>query len=125
MVKNRNNIWDEEENTPTSSKSLQLGSDIIDTEFVKKFAECWKNDMALKSKGCELLKNPFKSAIIQGLVFNEEVIAGLVEEMINMEWTRKQMDLYEFHQTTDLANVQSGLLSEFYQFLNNGELFSH
>lgn len=122
MVKNSNNNWNEEELNANTVGSLKIGSNIVKSEFVDNFAKCWKNDMTLRQEGCELIKVPFKSAILQGLVSNEEVIiTGLVDEMTKLKWTRKQMDLYEFHQSTDLANVESGLLCEFFKFLNNGE----
>lgn len=61
--------------------------------------------------GCKVLdllslySTPFKICIAQSFLEDASHVQELVKEMTDMEWHRKQMDLYEFHQTTDLANL--------------------
>lgn len=66
-----------------------------------------------------LRKHPFQVATIDRFLENTSIITSLVKEMVMLNWERKQMDLYEFYQTTDLANVKSPFLSRFYEFLKN------
>lgn len=48
---------------------------------------------------------PFRFCRLHGLLDNPEIINNIVDDMNTLDWNRKKMDLYEFHQTTDLANL--------------------
>lgn len=70
----------------------------------------------------KLYSSPFKICVMQSFLENKFYVKQLVQEMCQMEWQRKQIDLYEFHQTTDLANLSycsSPALKSFYQALND------
>lgn len=47
---------------------------------------------------------------------------ALVHEMTQLDWHRKQMDLYEFYQTDDLSNVTLMHLQSFYRNLGDNVL---
>ena len=114
--------WEEQDNEGLkSSGSFALSKAITGSSFEETFIKSWKENKCLTAQDCELIQDPFKSAVVQNFISEDNLIKTLVDEMTTMEWTRKQMDLYEFHQSTDLANVESGLLKEFHEFLNDGE----
>ncbi|KAG5670387.1 hypothetical protein PVAND_000656 [Polypedilum vanderplanki] len=103
-----------------SDEEITLNQTIVSDEFMKEFAKCFdeKKSFKLKNK-IKLYNEPFQAAVIKNFLSDESVIEKLVEEIEQQEWTRKQMDLYEFYQTTDLANIKSPYLSKFYNFINN------
>lgn len=73
----------------------------------------------------KLYNKPFKICLMQEFIQNKAQVQRMVHEMCQMEWQRKQMDLYEFHQTTDLTNI-SGFskptLKSFYNMMSNNIL---
>lgn len=73
----------------------------------------------------KLYNKPFKICIVSEFLENRAFTQQMVDEMCQMEWHRKQMDLYEFHQTTDLANLPPNAkpaLKRFYNMLTNDML---
>lgn len=69
-----------------------------------------------------LYSTPFKICIVQNFLDDATHIGELIKEMSTIEWQRKQMDLYEFHQTTDLANLtprNGPALRSFHRTLND------
>lgn len=96
----------------------QLSDGLSEESFVQQFTHQFATKGVVKSPIAKLLNHPFQTAIVDNFLSESSLMPKLVEEMESLEWTRKQMDLYEFYQTTDLANVQSPHLVEFYNFLN-------
>lgn len=43
--------------------------------------------------------------MLHNLLSEPDVINNIVDDMNTLDWSRKKMDLYEFHQTTDLASL--------------------
>lgn len=64
-----------------------------------------------------LQKRPFTLGVISKFLRTPTIISDLVEEIQDMQLTRKRMDLYEFYQSTDLANIETPLLAQFYMQL--------
>lgn len=92
-----------------------------ESNLLNKFNEHWKdeNKLEIDEKENKLYKNPFKICILQNFIDNDEkIIEKIAEEMSTCEWTRKQMDLYEFSQVMiDRDDFQLPYLKSFYQFL--------
>lgn len=92
-------------------KSISINSCLTTEPFVKDFKSKWL--LADTMGGCQTFNNdsvklydkPFKICVISEFLENSSFTQEIVDEMSQMEWHRKQMDLYEFHQTTDLANL--------------------
>ncbi|XP_060647546.1 prolyl 3-hydroxylase sudestada1-like isoform X1 [Drosophila nasuta] len=68
--------------------------------------------------GAQIYSEPFQICLLPELLTQGRTQA-LVHEMINkVHWSRKQMDLYEFYQSTDLSNMaECHLLTNFLQLL--------
>lgn len=101
-----------------TGKTIDMSSALQQPNFIKDFATSFNKVKSFESPGVKLFNEPFQVAVIDNVLENKSIIQELVSEIETMEWTRKQMDLYEFWQTTDLANVQTPHLSQFYNFLN-------
>ncbi|CAF4764316.1 unnamed protein product [Pieris macdunnoughi] len=74
-------------------------------EVIDRLTSHWKEDKDHLSKEVTLTCQPFKVCRVHNLLANPEIINNIVDDMNTLDWTRKKMDLYEFHQTTDLANL--------------------
>lgn len=120
----------------TNIPMVSVNSALLSDEFVRNFSTHWslaerdnnglqsspKNSADCKSLSDDtvmLHTDPFTICVTQNFLENESFINELVREMCQMEWQRKQIDLYEFHQTTDLVNVAKPALHAFYDTLTN------
>lgn len=105
-------------NLSATPSSVSLVDNLTQTTFTSEFSKNFSKRNAFKTQNAELINAPFQVATIDNFVKDKSFIPKLIEEIESMDWTRKQMDLYEFYQTTDLANIRSLHLSQFYSFLN-------
>lgn len=102
----------------SEKKTPDLSGTLIQPTFIKDFAHNFSGKSAFKTSQMKLMNEPFQAAIVDNFLADKTIIPKIVTEMESMQWTRKQMDLYEFYQTTDLANIQTPYIAQFYQFLN-------
>lgn len=108
----------EEKSSTTKKTSKGMSSDLTDSTLVESFAKNFADKQSFTSSDIQLLNDPFQVATVDNFLANKSTIPNLITEMESIDWTRKQMDLYEFYQTTDLANIQSPHLAQFYKLLN-------
>ncbi|XP_045453565.1 prolyl 3-hydroxylase sudestada1 [Melitaea cinxia] len=74
-------------------------------DVIDKVKSYWEEEKDYTSKEVTLTCDPFRLCRLQGLLENPDIINNIVDDMNTLDWSRKKMDLYEFHQTTDLANL--------------------
>lgn len=110
--------WIESSSNGDAKVDIKMNSRSSSESFVKSFAGNFAKNNSWKSDGVKLLNNPFQVGVIDNFLADKTFPQKLVEEIQTLNWTRKQMDLYEFYQSTDLANVTSPCLSKFYNFIN-------
>lgn len=143
---NSPNIWRNGENrrspnetspSPTESdqdaEEIEPNTALLEQTFVDEFKTEWqleeiadnaKQNNHIKqflSDNIELYNSPFKLCVIRDFLATADCVRDMEREMCYMEWHRKQMDLYEFHQTTDLANLSLSTkpaIRQFYNMLN-------
>lgn len=110
FIKEFQGAWlraDNEESPPPISRSTRNTR----KEQLRKNAQLSKSlaassDDAIRvSESMTLYSTPFKICIAQNFLDDPAHVRKLIKEMCSMDWQRKQMDLYEFHQTIDLANL--------------------
>jgi prolyl 3-hydroxylase /prolyl 3,4-dihydroxylase len=106
------------DNEKTHSSSVALNQVLSQRNFIQNFGQSFSRNTSLKSTNCKLTNDPFLVTVVDDFLAEKSMIPNLVTEMESLDWTRKQMDLYEFYQTTDLANIQSQHLAQFFNFLN-------
>ena len=109
-------IAEADETTPKDP--ITLNKNLSQQEFIEDFSQNFGRYSTFKVKKVKMMNDPFLVTVVDDFLVDKSIIPNLVNEMETMEWTRKQMDLYEFYQTTDLVNIQSQYLSLFYNFLN-------
>ncbi|XP_038219040.1 prolyl 3-hydroxylase sudestada1 [Zerene cesonia] len=74
-------------------------------DVIERLTTHWSEDKDHTSEEVTLMCKPFKLCQLHNFLANPEIINNIVDDMNTLDWTRKKMDLYEFHQTTDLANL--------------------
>lgn len=98
------------------SDKIVLRSEISD---LSKLSKKWQENQNFKNSCIEFMNDPFKIGVLNGFIDDPEdvILENLVDDMTKIDWNRKQMDLYDFYQSQDLANIDSPHLSKFYKFL--------
>lgn len=97
--------------------TFEINSTLTSKEFLLYFKNNWKNDKKWIGTNVTLENDPFKICVMQNFLKENKLIWKLVDEMCEVEWSRKQMDLYEFFQTPDLSSTEMPYLSQFYNYL--------
>lgn len=99
--------------------NIELNSILLGEQISCEFTKSWLENESFNSLDLvQLINKPFQLCVVQDFLQNIDHIPRLLNEMLDCEWTNKQMDLYEFHQTIDLNMATSKYLKEFYAFLN-------
>lgn len=74
-------------------------------ELIDRLTSHWQDRKDLKCEEVTLTAEPFRVCLLHNLLSNSDIINNIVDDMNTLDWSRKKMDLYEFHQTTDLASL--------------------
>ncbi|XP_026736755.1 prolyl 3-hydroxylase sudestada1 [Trichoplusia ni] len=74
-------------------------------ELIDRLQLNWKEQKDFKSPEVTLTCEPFRLCLLHDFLENPEMINNIVDDMNTLDWSRKKMDLYEFHQTADLASL--------------------
>lgn len=74
-------------------------------ELIERLQTHWLEKKDLTSPEVSLTCAPFRLCLLHDFLANPEMINNIVDDMNTLDWARKKMDLYEFHQTADLASL--------------------
>ena len=74
-------------------------------ELIERLQTHWSEQKDLKTPEVTLTCEPFRLCLLHDFLANPEMINNIVDDMNTLDWSRKKMDLYEFHQTADLASL--------------------
>ncbi|XP_055625978.1 prolyl 3-hydroxylase sudestada1-like isoform X2 [Toxorhynchites rutilus septentrionalis] len=95
-------------------------------EFRRQFKQSWSQKEPFRGNGYKLKSEPFQLAVLEEFLEENtkttDVTRELEREFSEMDWRRKQMDLYEFYQTADLCMVEKRFLASFYSNLKENVL---
>jgi hypothetical protein len=61
--------------------------------------------------------SPFKHCIVENFISDTKYLKELKEELLNLRFSMKRNDLYQFHQSCDLSAVNRPLINSLRQFL--------
>uniref|UniRef100_A0A1I8M0S9 uS12 prolyl 3-hydroxylase n=1 Tax=Musca domestica TaxID=7370 RepID=A0A1I8M0S9_MUSDO len=112
----------QEKNGPQTI-DLSLSNCYTSEEYALQLQKQWFSEQSKDYKdettGVELYTNPFQICLLPNMLKNTDSCKLLVDEMVKkVHWSRKQMDLYEFYQSTDLSNmIECKFLANFLQML--------
>ncbi|KAJ0172459.1 hypothetical protein K1T71_011598 [Dendrolimus kikuchii] len=83
----------------------KLNNKLKTEEITERLTDHWKEFKDWSSSEVTLTCQPFRLCLLHNFLSNPEIINNIVDDMNTLDWSRKKMDLYEFHQTTDLASL--------------------
>ncbi|XP_069362204.1 prolyl 3-hydroxylase sudestada1 [Maniola hyperantus] len=83
----------------------KLNTNLKSQEVIERLKGYWEEEKEHVCEEVTLTCKPFRLCRLHDLLDNSEIINNIVDDMNTLDWSRKKMDLYEFHQTTDLANL--------------------
>ncbi|XP_063707271.1 prolyl 3-hydroxylase sudestada1-like isoform X2 [Culicoides brevitarsis] len=87
---------------------VQMSSNYLSKEFLANFSKFWNENESFSDSSVDLLASPFKLACLKDFLTDKDsLLQKLVQEMTEISFDRRQMDLYEFYQSTDLVNFES------------------
>lgn len=97
--------------------SFEINPELLNPNFIKNVKMNWKQNMPLSIKGIEVVVNPFKVCVLQNFLCNKDLMNEIRQEIYELDFNQRNMDLYEFFQSKDLKYLNSNHLSNFYGFL--------
>ncbi|KZC07106.1 PREDICTED: prolyl 3-hydroxylase OGFOD1 [Dufourea novaeangliae] len=84
-------------------------------DFQKLFYEHWHNFSDIKKDNLEMISQPFRVCKISHFLRNEDFMDEIKNELLDVKSRRNSIDLYQFEQTSDLANVDTKNLKLLYE----------
>lgn len=101
------------------SNDFVLTDTFVNDKLIEDLSVHWQNNSEIYAENIEFYQKPFKLCIFKNLLKNCNVTKKISEEIITLDWSKKQMDLYEFHQSKDLSTFETGYLKSFFECLQN------
>ncbi|XP_014486989.1 PREDICTED: prolyl 3-hydroxylase OGFOD1 [Dinoponera quadriceps] len=89
-----------------------LSKHVICSKFQETFSKHWHSFSDLKTTDIEFMTKPFRICKISNFVRDEDFLQKVREELLNMKFKRKVVDLYQFKQTVDLSIIESEYVNE-------------
>lgn len=93
-------------------KHSYLSKHVICNELQKTFSDRWQSFRDWTDTGIEIITKPFRICKISNFLRNKEFLEKVKDELLEMEFKRKVVDLYQFEQTADLNTVESEYLTK-------------
>ncbi|KAF2899753.1 hypothetical protein ILUMI_02531 [Ignelater luminosus] len=102
-----------------SKLSLELREALTTSTFADNFKKNWNNHKEFTVDNIELIVDPFKVCVIQNFLKDDFIINKVLEEFNELEWNKRNLDLYEFFQSSDLKHIDSKYTKIVYEFLKH------
>ncbi|XP_012252012.2 prolyl 3-hydroxylase OGFOD1 [Athalia rosae] len=115
MTSNEMDQSNKHEPSTKRMKSSIISDHVESLEFKKLFVKHWLNLEPVKTKDIEIITDPYRICKISNFLRDDDFISQIKEELKEVESNRKTIDLYQFEQTVDLANVQSKNIDVLYR----------
>ncbi|XP_078032586.1 prolyl 3-hydroxylase sud1 [Augochlora pura] len=92
-----------------------ISKHVYESEFQKLFCEHWHNFNEFKKDNLEVISKPFRICKISNFLSNEDFMEDIKNELLDVKSRRNIIDLYQFEQTSDLANVDTKNIKLLYE----------
>ncbi|XP_053978545.1 prolyl 3-hydroxylase OGFOD1 [Hylaeus volcanicus] len=100
------------------SKKLKysvISDHVYSSNFQQLFHDHWHNFSDVKKDNLEIISKPFRICKISNFLSNEEFMDEIKNELLDVKSRRNSIDLYQFEQTSDLANIDTKNLKLLYK----------
>ncbi|XP_037923765.1 prolyl 3-hydroxylase sudestada1-like isoform X2 [Hermetia illucens] len=103
----------------TSKVNIKLNHEYLGENFIEPFRKSWDKDLEFTTdtKKVQLLTQPFKVCAMQDFLEDGSAIKDIIDDMLKVKWSRKQMDLYELFQSVDLSSIELPVLQTFMEYM--------
>ncbi|OAD61014.1 2-oxoglutarate and iron-dependent oxygenase domain-containing protein 1 [Eufriesea mexicana] len=105
----------EEEPQLKKLKHSVISDFIYSTNFQQLFFQNWHSSTDIKIDNLEIISKPFRVCRISNFLCSEEFMDEIKNELLDVKSRRNSIDLYQFEQTNDLANIDTENLKLLYQ----------
>lgn len=103
---------------PPQSKKLKhsvISDHVYSLDFQELFSLHWHKSKEIRNNTLEVIAKPFRVCRISNFLSNEEFMDDIKNELLDVKSRRNSIDLYQFEQTSDLANVDTKNLKLLYE----------
>ncbi|KAG7189146.1 hypothetical protein KM043_008714 [Ampulex compressa] len=104
----------QEEPEPKRIKRSIISDHVFSAELQGPFSHHWHNFTDVKTENLEVISKPFRVCKLSNFLANEEFMDDVKNELLDVKSRRNSIDLYQFEQTSDLANVDTKNLKLLY-----------
>lgn len=94
-----------------------LNRNVKQRDFIKSFKNKWTENLELNVDTVELFTNPFKFCVVDDFIEDTIVLDEIRKEINEIDWNKRNMDLYEFFQSEDLVGMKDKYIKYLYDFL--------
>lgn len=101
------------------SENPCLNGKLMEEQFISSFKQNWQANTNLIMKPVEFITDPFKVCIVDDFIECTDILDKVRNEMYELNWNKRNMDLYEFFQSKDLIKLENKFLKNTYEFLKN------
>lgn len=101
-----------------STTQVCIRHELTGGENVKCCKEAWVNEYLLNDSNFNILNEPFKICIVKDFINDESFLYDLINDLSSLNLISKNNDLYQLHQSEDLANVNLPTVSKLENFLH-------
>ncbi|XP_076632145.1 prolyl 3-hydroxylase sud1 [Colletes latitarsis] len=96
-------------------KHSVISDHVYSSNFQQLFYEHWHNFSDIKKDNLEVISNPYRICKISNFLCNEDFMDEIKNELLDVKSRRNSIDLYQFEQTSDLANIDTKNLKLLYE----------
>ncbi|XP_076241230.1 prolyl 3-hydroxylase sud1 [Calliopsis andreniformis] len=105
----------QEEPEAKKLKHSIISDHVYASDFQQLFYDHWHNCKDIKRDNLEVISKPFRVCKISNFLSNEDFMDEIKNELLDVKSRRNSIDLYQFEQTGDLANVDTKNLKLLYE----------
>lgn len=96
-------------------KHATISDRVYSADFQDGFSRSWHANVPVETAEMSLITEPFRLCRISNFIKSETFMDELKNELSDVKSRRQSIDLYQFEQTSDLANVESANLRRLYE----------
>ncbi|KRT83488.1 hypothetical protein AMK59_4607 [Oryctes borbonicus] len=96
-----------------------LFNKLVKESLLEYFKVHWDDNSSFDNEYFEIITNPWKICVIKNLLEDDSILKDVRQEFYELDWNRRKLDLYNFHQSLDLKYLQLKNINHIYEFLKN------
>lgn len=100
---------------PKKVKRSVVSEHVYSAKLQQLFSHHWHNRIDIEEGNLEVLSKPFRVCRILNFLKDEDFMDDIKNELLDVKSRRNSIDLYQFEQSNDLANVDSKSLKLLYE----------